>query len=137
MKICIPVEEDQGMDSRVCAHFGSAPLFMIIDSDTKACEAISNSNMHHQHGMCSPLAALAGHQIDGLVVGGIGMGALVKLQAAGIQAFLAESPTVKETIDAYLAGNLKPVTAQTACGQHGQGHGPGHHGGPGQGGCGR
>ena len=34
MKICIPVNENNGVDSSVSAHFGSAPFFMIVDSDT-------------------------------------------------------------------------------------------------------
>jgi predicted Fe-Mo cluster-binding NifX family protein len=118
MNICIHVEEDQGLSSPVCAHFGSAPLFMIVDTDNGACRAIPNANQHHGHGRCVPLEALRGETIDGMVVGGIGMGALNKLIAAGIQAFLSGQSTVEETVTAYLTGTLRPVTAETACGQH-------------------
>ena len=74
MNICIPVNADEGLASPVCAHFGSAPFFMIIDTASGACRALPNGNQHHAHGMCQPLAALAGENLDAIVVGGIGMG---------------------------------------------------------------
>lgn len=124
MNICIPVNEDKGLNSTVCAHFGSAPLFLIFDTESGVCRAISNRNAHHAHGMCQPLKALAGERVDSVVVGGIGMGALSKLLASGIQVFLAEHPTVQETVTAFTAGKLSPVTPARAC----AGHGGGTHG---------
>jgi predicted Fe-Mo cluster-binding NifX family protein len=123
MHICIPVLDDNGLDSQVCAHFGSAPGFMIIDTDTRACRVIGNRNQHHAHGMCQPLAALAGESVDGIVVGGIGMGALTKLQAAGITVYRALHPTVGETLAAFTAGALQPLGHHEACGgNHGHDH---------------
>jgi predicted Fe-Mo cluster-binding NifX family protein len=63
---------------------------------------------------------LQGVQLDGIVVGGIGMGALNKLAAAGIRVFLAQQGTVKDTIEAFKAGMLRPVTPGMTCA--GQGH---------------
>lgn len=129
MNICIPVNEDQGLQSPVCAHFGSAPLFLIVNTDTDECRTVNNEHAHHAHGMCQPLAALSNEQLDGIVVGGIGMGALMKLRASNIDVFLSGYPTVSATIAAYKAGALKPVTPQNACAGHGHGpHGPGQHG---------
>ena len=126
MKICIPVTEDKGLDSPVSAHFGSAPVFMIVDTESGICRAIPNRNLHHGAGMCQPLMALAGEEVDGMVVGGIGMGALGKLQAAGVRVYLSRHTTVGETLAALKAGTLEAVTPRTACGHHGNGpHGPG------------
>jgi predicted Fe-Mo cluster-binding NifX family protein len=125
MNICIPVTEDHGLDSPVNAHFGSAPFFMVVETESGTCRAITNRNQHHGHGMCQPLAALGGEQIDGMIVGGIGMGALVKLQAAGIRVYLAEQATVRDTLAAHQAGKLREVTPGTACGHQDHG-GPGH-----------
>jgi predicted Fe-Mo cluster-binding NifX family protein len=122
MFICIPVEENQGLQSRVCAHFGSAPMFMIADTDSGDCRAIPNQNQHHGHGMCMPLASLSGERIDGMVVGGIGMGALGKLSAAGIRVYVAEHQTVAETVEAFKAGRLELMSPGRACSQHGRGH---------------
>jgi len=123
MNICIPVTEDRGLESPVCAHFGSAPIFMIVDTESGSCRPVPNRNMHHGHGMCQPLAALAGEKIDGMVVGGIGMGALNKLQAAGVGVFMSRHATVKETVAALKSGALEHVDPRAACSHHGQGHG--------------
>ena len=129
MNILIPVIEDKGLLSPVSAHFGSAPIFLIVDTDKDSCRAISNSNAHHSHGMCQPLRAFAGEKVDGIVVGGIGMGALNQLQAANIRVYLSESPTVEATLAKFKAGSLPEVSPATACRQHGAGpHGHGSHG---------
>ena len=126
MNICIPVDDDQGVQSPVCAHFGSAPFFMIVDTDTGACRAIPNRNEHHAHGMCQPLLALQGEVLGGIVVGGIGMGALNKLLMGGLQVYRAQHPTVEATLAAFKAGTLPLMTPQGACGHHGHHHGHGH-----------
>ena len=122
MNICIPVNEDQGLQSQVCAHFGSAPAFMIVDTESGSCRAVPNQNQHHGHGMCAPLASLQGESIDGMVVGGIGMGALNKLSASNILVYLAQHATVAETVDAFKAGSLKLVEPGMACAHHGHQH---------------
>ena len=119
MNICIPVTEDKGTASPVSRHFGSAPLFLIVDTDSGACRAIPNRNQHHGHGLCTPLASLAGERIEGMVVGGIGMGALSKLGAAGVEVFLSEHATVGETLAAFKAGTLKTMSPGMACAHHG------------------
>jgi predicted Fe-Mo cluster-binding NifX family protein len=73
--------------------------------------------------MCAPLASLAGEQIDGMVVGGIGMGALNKLMAARILVYLATHPTVAETVAAFKAGTLPLMQPGMACAHHDHGHG--------------
>jgi predicted Fe-Mo cluster-binding NifX family protein len=130
MNICIPVHEDEGLHSRICAHFGSAPLFMIVDTGSESCRAVPNQNQHHGHGMCKPLASLQGESLDGMVVGGIGGGALAKLRAAGIRVYLSDLPTVETAMSAFKAGSLREVTPAEACAHHGDGpHGHGA-GGP-------
>ncbi|RPI22946.1 MAG: diguanylate cyclase [Acidobacteria bacterium] len=122
MKICIPVEDDNGLKSRVCQHFGSAPAFAVVDTESGNYRAIVNRNQHHGHGMCAPLASLEGEQIDAMVVGGIGMGALNRLNSANIQVYLSENETVAETLEKFQAGSLKQVMPNMACGHHGHGH---------------
>jgi predicted Fe-Mo cluster-binding NifX family protein len=122
MNICIPIEEDKGLESQVCAHFGSAPAFLIVDSDSGASKVILNTNQHHGHGGCAPLHSLQGEQIDGMVVGGIGMGALNKLKAANIQVYISEMATVSLTLAALKSGTLRIMQPNMACAHHGHGH---------------
>ncbi len=84
MKICFPVESDKGLDSDVFGHFGSAPIFVAFDTLTKSIDTISNQDLGHAHGMCNPLKALDGKMVDVIIVGGIGAGAINKLNGMGI-----------------------------------------------------
>ncbi|MBE0604361.1 MAG: NifB/NifX family molybdenum-iron cluster-binding protein [Deltaproteobacteria bacterium] len=122
MKLCIPVTEDKGLESPVSAHFGSAPLFVIADTDSGACRSIPNRNLQHSHGMCQPLMSLAGEQVDGIAVGGIGMGALGKLLAANMRVFITHELTVEDAVASLKAGTLREATPAAACGHHGHGH---------------
>lgn len=123
MKVCIPVQEDVGFDSPVYSHFGSAPMFLLVDTEDGTITTLVNHNEHHAHGMCQPLAALAGHPVEAIVVGGIGRGALMKLEAGGIKVYMGEVATVSDAVLGLKAGTLRRVTAEDACGGHGGGHG--------------
>lgn len=122
MNICIPIIEDKGLQSQVNSYFGSAPLFLIVDTEKLSTRAIINKNAQHTHGMCQPLASLSSERLDAVVVGGIGMGALNKLRAAGIKVYMGRQATVEQVIAEFKAGKLNEVTPQTACSHHGEGH---------------
>ena len=68
MIICIPVTEDKGKQSPVSAHFGSAPIYLLVDTNTMACQAVPNTNQHLAHGGplggCKPVDSLDGCDID-------------------------------------------------------------------------
>ena len=79
MQIAFPTMQDLGLDAPVFNHFGSAAFFVIVNTDDDHINIQSNPDQNHEHGNCQPLAALAGTQVDAVVVGGIGGGALRKL----------------------------------------------------------
>lgn len=122
MKLCIPATEDQGLESPVSAHFGSAKLFVIVDTESGAFRAVPNRTLHQGHGVCQPLRPLAGEQVDGIAVAGIGMGALGKLLAAGLKVYITRDRTVGGTVSAFKAGTLEEATPAAACSRHGHGH---------------
>ncbi len=125
MNLCLPITRNLGLKSPVSAHFGSAPLFLVVDTATGTCREIPNRNQHHAHGMCQPLQSLAGERFDGIVVGGIGQGALGKLQAKGVRVFRANAGTVEDAVAALTTGALEEVSPATACAGHA--HEPGDH----------
>ena len=43
MNLCIPVEQDAGPESPVCAHFGSAPLFLLVNTESGETTLCSDS----------------------------------------------------------------------------------------------
>ena len=130
MNICIPITRDNGIQSPVSLHFGSAPIFMVVDTESGDCRAITNRNLHHDHGMCQPLAQLAGERLDAMVVGGIGMGAFGKLKAANgrYPRLLFGARDGRGDGGRFQDGTLREVTPATACAHHGNGpHGHGTH----------
>lgn len=127
VKICVPVTADRGLESPVSGHFGSAPLFMLVDVETRVATALTNTRAVHERGACRPLDALAGHDIDAIVVGGIGAGALMKLQGAGIRVFRAKAATVAGCLESFLKNEAEEIGPGGACGRHGHGHGHDDH----------
>jgi predicted Fe-Mo cluster-binding NifX family protein len=119
MKVCFPVKEVLDLESEVYGHFGSAPAFVFVDAETEEVSSVRNADMHHQHGMCNPIAALAGKQVDAVVVGGIGGGALMKLQSSGIRVYRAGAYSVKENLALFRAGDLAQFLPGHTCGSHG------------------
>lgn len=118
MKICFPVSNLNGLESPVYSHFGSAPGFAIVNTENQAVEEISNNDLHHAHGMCQPLKALGGREVDAVAVGGIGLGALMKLQAQGIRVFRAAEGTVKENMMLIIMRKLPEFDAEQTCAGH-------------------
>jgi len=118
MRLCIPVADYQALNSVVYGHFGSAPLFVLVDSDTLAVEPLNNHNEHHIHGACNPLKALDDHVVDAVIVGGIGAGAVRRLRQAGIAVYRSPVQTVAEVVAQFQAGTLPELDVQHACGGH-------------------
>jgi predicted Fe-Mo cluster-binding NifX family protein len=76
--------------------------------------------------MCNPVAAMGGRQVDAVVVGGIGGGAVGKLNAMGVRVFAAAAPTVRENLSLLSERKLNELSFQHACQHHGA-SGCGHH----------
>ena len=119
MKIAFPIQDNKGMDSAVFGHFGSAPYFILVESTNGSFEALGNPDQEHQHGQCQPLKALGERPVDVVVVGGIGAGALLKLNAAGIKTYRAVEGTVNENLELIQSGALPMFTLDHTCAGHG------------------
>jgi predicted Fe-Mo cluster-binding NifX family protein len=126
MKACFPVAHDHGLESRVHPHLRSAPMFLVVDTETKATRAVVNPARGPAHGRCHPLDVLAAERLDLVVMTGIGMGALDRLHAAGIRVYRTARSTVGEALDAIACGALPPVLSgdafATALGRRRGGH---------------
>ncbi len=119
MILCFPVENDNGTDSMVYGHFGSTPMFITYNSESNELDKINNQDQNHVHGMCIPIQALNGIVVDAIVVGGIGAGAINKLNAMGIKVFQANENSIKNNIELFKNNSLPEITMNNACGQHG------------------
>ena len=117
MIICMPIESNEEMKSPLSDHFGSAPLFAIVDTDTQQFRVAENNNEHHGHGGCAPVALLADMGIQALIVRGIGAGAIRKFSAMGVDVLSSPHATVAEAVAAHTAGKLVPLAPGDAFSQ--------------------
>ncbi len=122
MRLCIPVASNQGLDSQVHGHFGSAPLYVVVDTETQEVTPVDNENDHSLHGTCAPVGLIAGLNVEAVVVGGIGRGAVNRFLQSGIKVYLARPGSVFDTLVAFKEGELGEVSQDGTC----QGHGCGH-----------
>lgn len=114
-KVCIPIVNEEGLDSSVYDHFGSAPLFLIADSESGSFQIVDNGNTHHEHGQCNPIQALGENRVDAVLVGGIGQRAISRLGALGIRVFRTEEPTAGGNLELFKDGKLAEFTMEDAC----------------------
>jgi len=126
VRIAFPVQDDLGIDSVVYNHFGSAPVFVIVDPATSAVFSVQNRDQQHEHGACNPLRALDDQRVDAVIVGGIGAGALAKLNRTGIKVYRSVAATVGENLALFGAGSLPVIELQGSCAGHGAGGGCAH-----------
>jgi predicted Fe-Mo cluster-binding NifX family protein len=126
MKICFPVQQDEGFDSSVYNHFGSAPVFVVVDTETNGVASIQNRDQHHAHGACNPMKALDSQKVDAIVVGGIGAGALSRLNQMGIAVHRSQAATVRENVSLFASQQLPVLTIQGCCGGHSKDGGCAH-----------
>jgi len=118
MKVCFAVQEDRGIESTVYSHFGSAPVFVVVDTELQKTVTVNNRDLNHVHGACSPIKAIGGHDIEAVVVGGIGAGAIRGLNAAGIKVYGSVKDTVKDNLALFIENKLPELSMSNACGGH-------------------
>lgn len=122
MKVCIPAQDSKGLDGTPYGHFGSASHFVVHDTGTGETEIVGNADAHHAHGMCHPLSVIEGRHIEAIIVGGIGAGAIRKLQAGGVRVYRAAAGTIRENVDLLTSGKLEELSVENACGGRGEDH---------------
>lgn len=126
MKICFPTQSNEGLDSKIFGHFGSAPVFLVVDTESGGITNQVNRDLHHTHGQCQPLRALSGQSVDAIIVGGIGAGALRGLNRAGLKVYRSLGTTIANDLACLASEELPELTPEQVCGGHSAGQGHGH-----------
>lgn len=121
MRICIPTQDSRGLDSKVCEHFGSAPHFVIYETESQTFSVIDNQDQEHVHGMCRPLGQIGMENLDVVICGGMGVRAIGRLVEAGMKAYRTtrDGITVREILKQYQENSLEEITVDSACRNHG------------------
>lgn len=109
MKIGITLNDEKGLESEVCAHFGQCSHFLIVETDGKnvtGSKVVANS-AEHGGGGCQAVAEILKYGITHVIAGGMGMGAQNKFAAANVPIFGycgKAGDAVKELIESRLGG---------------------------------
>lgn len=138
MNICIPSQDDRGLESEVHDHFGSAPWFTIVNTENGQAKSVRNPSCHTSMGSCHHVDMLRAKNVAVVVSSGMGRRAWSSLREAGITVRAAPARGVKEIVAAVKEGDAPPLALESACaGGHEHHHGRGRGFGQGHGhGCG-
>ena len=118
-RIAIPSELPGGLDAQRAGHFGRCACFTLVDvadGEVKEVEILQNAP-HVEGGCMAPVLVLAEHNVNAIVVQGIGGRPLMGFNQVGIAVLAGEGTDVRTTVDSYLGGGLPEVGFEHAC-QH-------------------
>ena len=123
----VAVTYDNG---NVFGHFGKTEQFKVYDIEDGK---VVNSQILGTNGEgCGALAGILNiADVDALICGGIGGGAVNAIEEAGIKLYAGASGSADAAVDALIAGTLEAI-GEANCDHHDHEHGEGHscgHGG--------
>ena len=115
MLVAIPVDNENGLESTVSQHFGQAPLYAMVNSDTDECAIIPNQS-NHRGGTDLPPVWLSKQGVQTLLSMGMGQRAIMLFEEACIPVYFGTVETsVKEMLEAWRGGNLSLATKDDGC----------------------
>lgn len=101
------------LEAPIDPRFGRAAYFLVVDTETLDFEVVPNSqNLQAAQGAGVQAASLvARHKPAAVITGHCGPKAFQVLQAAGIPVVVGASGSVRDMVESYRKGLLKPTTA--------------------------
>ncbi len=118
-RIAVPSLDHGGLEGQRAGHFGHCDVFTLIDVEEgkiKNVQTIPNQS-HVQGGCMVPVNLLASHNVNALIVGGIGMRPLMGFKQVGIDVYYdATCPDIKPPVEDLIAGNLPIISDNQVCG---------------------
>ncbi len=119
IRIAVPSMGEGGLEGVRAGHFGHCDVFTFIDAkDGEIVSVTTIQNKEHVQGGCMvPVNLLAEHNVNALIVGGIGMRPLMGFKQVGIEVYHdAERAEIKPVIEDMLAGKLLLISDDQVCG---------------------
>jgi predicted Fe-Mo cluster-binding NifX family protein len=123
MRIAIPSQGEGGLDGKRAGHFGHCDVFTFVDLENGEIREVSTlANVGHVQGGCMvPVNLLASHNVDALIVGGIGMRPLMGFRQVGIDVYHEGArEDIRPVVEDMIAGRIPLIGDDQVCG--GGGH---------------
>ena len=118
-RIAIPSVNNGGLDGQRSGHFGHCDVFTLVDVEDGEIKEVSTiPNQEHVQGGCMvPVNFLAGHNVNALIVGGIGMRPLMGFRQVGIDVYHDDvRPEIRPVVEDLIAGRLPIISDDQVCG---------------------
>ena len=117
MKVAVPTMGDGGLDELICAHFGRAETFTIVDVDAGDFDVVRNTS-EHMGGTGLPPEMISARGAQVMLAGGLGPKAVKMFERYGIEVFIGATGTVRDAIADWKEGRLEEASDENACREH-------------------
>jgi len=125
MKIAVS-SSGKSLDSSVDPRFGRCAYFIIMETEDMSFEAFDNENLALGGGAGIQSAQfVASKDVKSVITGNCGPNAMQTLSAARVEIFLGNSGTVREAVEKYIRGDIKPSSSANVADHFGMGGGAG------------
>ena len=109
MKICV-TSQGKTLDDQVDPRFGRCQFFIVVDTDTLDFEAVENQNAQFSGGAGIQSGQLvASKGVKAVLTGNVGPNAFQTLTAGGIKIYTGLSGKIRDAVEKYKGGSLKPT----------------------------
>ena len=123
MKIAVTAK-GKTLEDLVDPRFGRCLVFLIVDTETLATEAIENANVALGGGAGIQSAQLmAEHDVKVVLTGNCGPNAYQTLNAAGIEVIVGVSGRIRDAVEQFKAGSLSSTQGPNVASHFGMGAG--------------
>jgi len=111
MRIVVPTERAEGLNSKISEHFGRARFFAVVDLDGEEVKLSFVENRgEHFGGMGHAAELILKLKPKAVIAYGMGPKAITLFQREGVALYKANSETVGEVISAFKKGFLEELT---------------------------
>ncbi|HEX7391635.1 MAG TPA: NifB/NifX family molybdenum-iron cluster-binding protein [Thermoplasmata archaeon] len=117
MKVCVPTGGRGGMDDSVSEHFGRAPTFTVVDTETGIVHVVPNTS-EHMGGVGKPPEQIAKTGAKVLLCSGLGPKAVAMFVSMDIAVFVGAIGSVADALKLWESGKLESATEDNACRDH-------------------
>jgi predicted Fe-Mo cluster-binding NifX family protein len=123
MRIAVSAQGD-GLDAPSSPVFGRCPTYVFVDTETLDHESAPNPAMSQGSGAGTQAAQfVVNHGAQAVLTGNLGPNAFDVFQAAGVPGYLIPAGTVRQAVEAFMAGELQPMAGASAAPHSGAGQG--------------